>query len=298
MKILVTGGAGFIGSHLVDRLIELGHEVAVIDNLVTGREENVNPKATFYFGHAHNTDLARVVREEQPEMIYHLAGQVSVIDSIRSPRLDMTCNIESMINVIECAELNNVRKIVYTSTCAVYGDTLTLPIRETSAICPLSPYAISKYTAELYLRQSGKDYTIYRFGNVYGTRQRGGAISTIMAYGNNDETFTVYGDGSAVRDYIYVGDVVDGLVQAIDHGDGHTVNLATGKPTTVNDLIMLANDVLPERLRVEFKPARDGEIHLSILDIEQAIRILDWQPKTSVLQGMKEMQKMYDTLVE
>lgn len=228
MKVLVTGGAGFIGSHVVDCLIESGHETVVVDNLATGKASHVHPKAKLYVTDIRSKELKEIVETEKPRVVIHQAAQVSVKRSVDEPLWDAEINILGTLNLLECCRAANVEKLIYASSAAVYGDPVYVGVDERHLIQPLSLYGVSKYTPELYIKVYhhlyGLNYTILRYANVYGPRQdsegEGGVVSIFIDKLLKGEQPIIYGDGEQTRDFVYVTDVAQANVMALTRGDG------------------------------------------------------------------------------
>ena len=245
MKILVTGGAGFIASHVVDALLEAGHDVAIVDNLSTGRRRNINPRARFYEVDIRSPELARVLAEERPEIIDHHAAQMDVRRSIVDPIYDADINVLGSLNVLELARQHGVRKVIYISSGgAVYGEPVYLPCDEDHPIDPLCPYGATKHVVEHYLfmyRQNyGLDYTVLRYGNVYGPRQdphgEAGVVAIFTGLMLAGRQAIINGNGEQERDFVYVGDCVQANLLALNSGSGEIYNVGCGVGTTVNEI--------------------------------------------------------------
>ena len=296
MKILVTGGAGFVGSHIVDLLIEQGHQVAIIDNLSTGKEEHLNAEAVFYRMDLLDDRMPQILLNEKPEVVIHQAAQTQVPKSIQEPVFDANTNIIGTIRLLEACRDAGVRKVVFASTAAVYGNPKYLPIDEQHPICPLSGYGIGKYTAEQYLyiyRQLyGLEYTVLRYANVYGLRQdakgEGGVIAIFIDRIAQGKPIAIFGDGEQTRDYIYVKDIASANVAAIDRGDGEVLNIGTGVSTSINELVELLQQVSGNLIIKEYKTERSGDIKDSSFNNQKAKTILDWEPKTELLEGLRK----------
>lgn len=301
MKVLVTGGAGFIGSHIVDLLIQRGDEVIIIDNLSTGKEEQIHPQARFYCIDLNDPRLIEIVKEEQPDAIVHQAAQIHVPTSVENPVFDATCNIIGTLNVLEACRQANVQKVVYASSAAVYGNPQYLPLDEEHPVQPLSGYGISKHTPEHYLQVYhqlyGLDYTVLRYSNVYGIRQdpqgEGGVISIFLEKIFSGQPLVVFGNGEQTRDYIYVEDVAKANLAALSKGSREIINIGTGVATSLNELIEMFEEITGKELEVKHAPERQGDIKHSLFDIEKAIRLLDWQPKTSIREGLRKTYEYY-----
>ena len=298
MRILVTGGAGFIGSNVADRFIELGHEVAVFDDLSTGFREFVNPRAEFHLGDlADAAAIDRCVRSFEPEIVTHLAAQMDVRKSVTDPLLDARVNVLGSIGLLQACTKHGVRKVVYASTGgALYGEGRHLPATEDHPVNPESPYGASKHTVEHYLYLwkvlHGLDYTVLRYPNVYGPRQNphgeAGVNAIFIGLMLEGKRPRIFGDGNAVRDYLYVSDVVDANVTALERGSGEMLNLGTGVGTSVNDIVRELQGILDFREEAIYEPARAGEIQRIYLDASRARRVLDWSPQVSFSDGLRK----------
>lgn len=272
--MLVTGGCGFIGSHIVDKLIDARYEVAVVDNLSTGKIENIDVnKVSFYECDIVNEAFINVVRDFEPEYIIHQAAQASVPVSISNLLLDTDINIKGSINLIEAARRNKVKKIIFASTAAVYGEPHYLPIDEKHPINPQSPYGLSKYTVEQYLKLAnslyGIDYTILRYSNVYGPRQdatgEGGVVAIFAEKFARRETQTIFGDGEQTRDFIYVEEVADANIKALKNISEKVINISTGKSLSINDLYKKMAEITKSPQKPVYKSERAGDIRNSVL---------------------------------
>ena len=301
MKVLVTGGAGFIGSHIVDRLIGLGHDVIVIDNLCTGKMAFIHPEASFYRVDLRDRGIQEIVEAEQPEVVIHQAAQIDVPTSVKDPLFDAETNILGTLRLLEACRRSGVRKIVYASSAAVYGEPAYLPIDEKHPVDPLSNYGVSKYAPECYLkvykRLYGLDYTILRYANVYGIRQdprgEGGVIAIFLDRVLRNEALTIFGDGKQTRDFVYVGDIADANIRALHRGSGMIFNLGTGVPTSLEKLVGILEEVTEKKLRVEYGPERPGDIRHSHFDIRKAEKWLDWTPRIDLKTGLRMTYKYY-----
>lgn len=301
MKILVTGGAGFIASHIVDKYIELGHEVVVVDNLSTGFKHNVNPKAKFYEIDIRSKELEQVFKNEKPEIVNHHAAQISVPVSVKEPELDAEVNVIGFLNILQNCVKYKVKKVIFISSGgAVYGEAEEYPTTENYDPKPLSPYAIHKYVSEKYLyfyhHQYGLKYTVLRYANVYGPRQiphgEAGVVSIFITnFRDNKKTYLYAFDeepDGMIRDYVFVRDIVNANVLALDRGELDAFNIGTGLETTTGQLyreIALQMNTKVEPVR---KGARPGDIRRSCLNIERAKNEFGWEPKHSLSEGVKE----------
>lgn len=285
MKILVTGGAGFIGSNIVDRYIKLGHKVVIIDDLSNGKKENLNPKAKFYKLDIREDGLERIFKAERPDVVNHHAAQIDLVRSVEDPKLDASINIGGTINIGRNCIKYGVKKLILASSGgAIYGETKS-PAREDVAIRPISPYAINKYAAELYLQYwkavYGIEYTILRYSNVYGPRQVGGDAGVISKFIRNmmaDKPVTIYGNGKQSRDYVYVGDVASANVSALTKGNDNIYNIGTKEETNVNELFKELCKIIDYDKAPRYAPARKGEIFKSVLNAEKAKKELGINP--------------------
>ena len=293
----MTGGAGFIGSNVADRMLALGHDVAVLDNLSSGRREQVDPRVRFY--PADLTDSAAVdacLAEFRPEVVDHHAAQIDVRRSVEDARFDATVNILGSLSLLESCHRHGVRKVVYASTGgALYGEARVLPASEDHPVNPESPYGASKHTVEHYLfiwkLLHGLDYTILRYPNVYGPRQNphgeAGVNAIFIGLMLEGRRPRIFGDGEQVRDYLYVEDVVEANRLALERGSGETVNLGTGIGTSVNDIFRELQRQLGFAGEPIYEPARPGEIQRIYLDATHARQVLGWTPSTSFAEGLR-----------
>lgn len=303
-KVLVTGGAGFIGSHIVEKLLDKGYEVAVADNLSSGNIKNLEKIESIQFFNVDITNyeaLKIVVHTFDPEYIIHQAAQVSVAASVKDVLNDETINIRGSLNVIEIAKNTNVKKIVFASTAAVYGEPEYLPIDALHRTKPMSPYGLSKYTVEKYLEMSKKlyqlDYTILRYSNVYGPRQdakgEGGVVAIFSDKISNDEIPTIFGDGNQTRDFVFVEDVAQANVQALKYGSEKILNVSSSERTTINDLFTSMTKELNKSFVPLYKEERQGDIKDSSLSNKETRAILKWEPNFSLKKGLKKTLNYY-----
>ncbi len=297
MRILVTGGAGFIGSNVADRFIELGHEVAVFDDLSSGFREFVNPKAKFFAGDlADAAVIDRCIAEFRPEIVDHHAAQIDVRKSVTDPVLDARVNILGSIGLMQACTRHGVRKIVYASTGgALYGEGRQLPATEDHPVNPEAPYGASKHTVEHYLYiwklLHGLDYTVLRYPNVFGPRQNphgeAGVNAIFIGLMLEGKRPRIFGDGNAVRDYLYISDVVAGNVLALDKASGEMLNLGTGIGTSVNDIVRELKAIIGFREDAIHEPPRAGEVQRIYLDASRARRVLGWSPQIDFTEGLR-----------
>ena len=299
MKILVTGGAGFIGSHIVDQLVAAQHEVAIVDSLWSeggGKRANLNPKAAFY--HADITDeaaLARVFDEVKPEIVSHQAGQHSVAISTQNPQLDARVNVIGLLNVLTNCTRVGVKKIIFASSGATYGTPVRLPLDEEVPQRPEAPYGITKMVTEYYLRywheSNGLNFTALRYGNVYGPRQdpngEAGVIAIFAKRFLNRQGVRIDWDGEQRKDYVYVEDVARANVLALDHGDNEIFCIGTGNPVSVNEIYELLAKITDYKPEITRAAKRPGDIYLSYFTYSKAERILGWKPTMSFEEGVR-----------
>lgn len=297
MKILVTGGAGFIGSHSCDALIKSGHDVTVMDNLSSGKSENIPREAFFIKEDITKFDFGSFFAENKYDRIIHFAAQIDVRKSVADPLFDLKVNVQGLLNILDSAARNGVGKIVFVSSAGVmYGDTAS-PADEKTFPVPVSPYGVSKLAGEHYLRSYlhnfGLNYTILRFTNVYGPRQdphgEAGVVAIFADQLKSKKQSILYGHGKLERDYVFVGDVVRAVVKAVDSGSsGEIYNISTGVATSVlelfNEMKKHFSDV-PEPLLKETRP---GELRRSVASYAKAQTELGWKPETDLGEGLKK----------
>jgi UDP-glucose 4-epimerase len=296
MKAIVTGGAGFIGSHLVDTLISLGHDVYVVDNLTTGQRRFVNPAATLHVLDVRSPDLKDWIMREKPDVVFHQAAQVDVLQSIRDPMHDTSVNVLGTVNLLQACCEASVGKFIYASSCAVYGDLQEELTKEDSVTSPISYYGISKLTPESYIRVFhqlyGLPYTILRYANVYGPRQtakgEGGVVAIFLNRLKDTLPLLIHGDGEQTRDFVYVKDVVKANIAAIHRGDNETVQVGTATRTSVNTLVATMEGIHGSAIPTGYGPKRPGDIQHSCLDNSKARAVLGWVPAYDVKQGIRE----------
>lgn len=300
MRILVTGGAGLIGSHIVDTYVAAGHEVSILDNLWQeggGKEKNINPKARFY--RVDITDEANVQHifdEVQPEIVNHQAAQHSVAISTKRPQLDASVNILGLLNILTNCTRVGTRKIIFASSGATYGTPARLPIDEEVVQLPESPYGITKMAGEHYLRYwqetHGLTYTAFRYGNVYGPRQdpngEAGVIAIFINRFLTHESIRIDWDGEQQRDFVYVGDVARAHLLALDHGDNSIFCLGRGKGTSVNQLYDILTKIIGYKPEIVRAPKRPGDLYLAYFDCSKAERVLEWKPEVTLEEGLQK----------
>jgi len=310
MKILVTGGAGFIGSHVVDGYIQAGHDVLVVDNLSSGKRSNINPQALFYEMDIRSPEMAELIGKERPDVVNHHAAQMSVPDSVSDPLLDADINIKGLLNILESCAGHKIGKIIFISSGgAIYGEASEYPTSEGCLPQPLSPYAVTKYASEHYLafynHQYGLDFTTLRYANIYGPRQiphgEAGVVAIFMDNLLKGKSSIVHhfpeDDEGMARDYCYVGDVVKANLAALDKGGGDFFNIGTGVGTktlvlykTIYEAFKEVKPGISEDLAAPLLGrARPGDIPRSCLVTEKARRSLGWTPETGLKEGVRKI---------
>jgi len=298
MRALITGGAGFIGSHVVDALVDEGHDVSVIDNLSTGLRENLNPRVKFYkIDIRDKVELKRVFGKDRPEVVFHLAANANVRRSLEDPVYDAENNILGSLNLLRFAQDYGVKKFIFSSTGgAMYGEAERIPTPESYFPDPISPYGLAKLSVEQYLdvwhRLYGLDYAALRYSNVYGPRQNAkgeaGVIAIFTSKMIKDDLVTINGSGKQTRDYIYVSDVVRANLQVLESGVSGTYNIGVGIETSVNEIYDKLGSLLGvETLDVRNPPIK-GELLRSALDCGKAKKFLDWEPQVSLEEGLEK----------
>lgn len=309
MKILVTGGAGFIGSNVVDAYIAAGHEVVVVDNLFSGKRKNLNPGARFYLMDIRSAEISKLFEYERPDVINHHAAQMSVPASVEDPGFDADVNVRGFINVLEAARTNGTKKVIFISSGgAIYGEAEEFPTTENYPPQPLSPYAITKSVSEDYLvfyrHQYGLDYTVLRYANIYGPRQiphgEAGVVAVFMDRLLDGKPSTVYHypeePRGMTRDYCFVGDVTRANLLALDNGNGEAFNIGTGITTHTLDLyntvysavrkkVAGLADELAEPGRGQ---ARPGDLKQSCLNVDKAKKTIGWASEVGLEEGIEK----------
>lgn len=296
MKMVVTGGAGFIGSHLVNGLVNQGYEVHVIDNLTTGDPGRLHSEAILHVTDVNSQQTTAYISVLKPDVVFHLAAQADVQRSIKEPRLDADANVMGTINILEASRKAGVRKIVFASTSGVYGDLKNSQLTEDDPVNPISFYALSKVAGEQYIRLYhrffGLQYTILRYGNVYGPGQtakgEGGVVAVFGDRLRQGAPFHVFGNGEQTRDFIYVKDVVEATLASIQHGDESVLHVSTGTGHTVNSLVDHISRLHPSPIDVNYLPAKNGDILHSCLNNERTRALLQWSPLFSLEEGIEE----------
>tara|TARA_B100000949_G_scaffold168157_1_gene148574 strand:+ start:306 stop:1229 length:924 start_codon:yes stop_codon:yes gene_type:complete len=297
MNILVTGGAGFIGSHVVDAYINDNHNVVIVDDMSRGRKEFINPRATFHQISISDPQLANIMQKESIKVISHHAAQISVSDSVKNPVKDAESNIIGTLQLLQNAVECGVDKFIFASTGgAIYGEQDYFPAREDHPQKPTSPYGLSKLSVEGYLKfykeQYGLKSIIFRYGNVFGPRQNPNGEAGVVAIFNNrllkGQAPIINGDGEQTRDYIFVRDVVNANLLALKLNGSDTFNVGTGQETSVNELTHLILEVAESNIDVQTSKKNNFEQRRSCLDYKKLKRSLNWSPKVSLKEGLSE----------
>lgn len=301
-KILVTGGAGFIGSHTVDTLIKKGANVVIVDNLTTGKKENLNPKAKFYKMNIADLMFEKIFREEKPEIIYHFAFNVLVPKSVENPLFDMD-SIAGSVNILKNAQKYGVKKIIFSSSGFIYGNTKNLPVQEIEPMDSASPYAVAKSTVENYLRffnkAYGLSYIIFRYAAVYGPRQVTGAMADYIRKLSIGQQAEIWGDGTKTRDYVFIDDIVHANLLALnlpfDYPDP-VFNIGTSIETTLNDLYKKIAQLLRKEPKPFYFSDRPGEQVRYSLNYSKFNKATGWQPRFRLEEGLKKILEFQNLL--
>ncbi|PIU82704.1 MAG: UDP-glucose 4-epimerase [Elusimicrobia bacterium CG06_land_8_20_14_3_00_38_11] len=308
LKILVTGGAGFIGSNIADAYIKSGHSVVVVDNLSSGKKENINPKAKFY--EADITDkkqISQIFENEKPDIVNHHAAQIDVRKSVADPVFDAKTNIIGTINLLEISIRQKIKKFIFASSGGVmYGECGKIPPKELQTPRPLSPYGITKHTVEHYLdyysKVYGLKYIIFRYGNVYGPRQDPHGEAGVVAIFCNriltDGEINIFGAGEQKRDYVFVSDIVLANLIALHKGENEIFNIATGRTKSVNNLFCELKKITGYLQKPIYKPPRTGELFKSSLNVKKAQQKLGWRAKIDFNEGLKKTYDYFKSRIE
>ena len=303
MKVLVTGGAGFIGSHIVDALLDKGHSVAVIDDMSTGSTENLNSRARFYKVDVTDANgVEKVFDEERPDLVSHHAAQKDVRRSMAGPAFDVAVNVLGTVNLIALSTKYGATRFIFASTCAVYSEPAYVPMDESHPTEPQSVYGQSKLAAESYLRllceASGLKYKVFRYGNVYGPRQNpkgeAGVVAIFAGQILTGAQPTIFGDGSKTRDYVFVKDIVAANMAATGAvGDSELVNLSCAREVSDYRIFELVREAAGATVDPQYAPKRPGEADKVSLDNTKAARVLDWKPTTTLEDGIRRSVEYY-----
>lgn len=303
MKVLITGGAGFIGSHILAQLQgRRDMDVVVFDNLSSGSKEHVPAGMELVEGDVcDEAAVDALFADHHFDVVIHLAAQTMVPTSVEQPVLDCRINLEGVLHVLEACRIHGTRHILFSSSAAVYGDNLHIPLKETERLVPTSPYGITKMTTEHYLRVYhelyGMDATVFRFANVYGERQgekgEGGVVSIFCKLLSQRQGITVFGDGNQTRDFVYAGDIAQAIIRALPLKGYHTMNVSTGQETSINDLICSFEKAVGYTVPVQYTAPRTGDILRSVLSNETLKRDLGFVPEMDLEEGIRRTYDWY-----
>lgn len=303
MEILITGGAGFIGSHILAQLQgRRDMDVVVFDNLSSGSKEHVPAGMELVEGDiCDEAAVDALFADHHFDAVVHLAAQTMVPTSVEQPVLDCRINLEGVLHVLEACRIHGTGHILFSSSAAVYGDNLHIPLKETERLVPTSPYGITKMTTEHYLRVYhelyGMDATVFRFANVYGERQgekgEGGVVSIFCKLLSQRQGITVFGDGNQTRDFVYAGDIAQAIIRALPLKGYHTMNVSTGQETSINDLIRSFEKAVGYTVPVQYTAPRTGDILRSVLSNEALKRDLDFVPEMDLEEGIRRTYDWY-----
>lgn len=303
MEILITGGAGFIGSHILAQLLgRRDMDVVVFDNLSSGSKEHVPAGMELVEGDVcDEAAVDALFADHHFDAVIHLAAQTMVPTSVEQPVLDCRINLEGVLHVLEACRIHGTGHILFSSSAAVYGDNLHIPLKETERLVPTSPYGITKMTTEHYLRVYhelyGMDATVFRFANVYGERQgekgEGGVVSIFCKLLSQRQGITVFGDGNQTRDFVYAGDIAQAIIRALPLKGCHTMNVSTGQETSINDLIRSFEKAVGYTVPVQYTAPRTGDILRSVLSNEALKRDLGFVPEMDLEEGIRRTYDWY-----
>ncbi|HEY7095618.1 MAG TPA: NAD-dependent epimerase/dehydratase family protein [Terriglobales bacterium] len=304
-KVLITGGAGFIGSHIADACLRLGHDVVVVDDLSTGHRSNLNSDCEFHQLDIRSAELESLFRHHRFEIVSHQAALANVRDAMKNPQIYADVNVRGGVNLLECCKKYGVLKIIYASTAGcVYGEPRYLPVDERHPRVPRDPYGASKASLELYLplyqMNYGLAYTILRYSNVFGPRQdphgEAGVVAIFIGKMLRDMQPVINGNGEQLRDYIYVSDVVRANLAAFAHGNNEIYNLGWGRGTSVNQIFQSLRRILGSEIREVHGPAKLGEIRQIYVDARKAAEQLGWKPEIPLDQGLEQTARYFESM--
>ncbi|HHY19348.1 MAG TPA: NAD-dependent epimerase/dehydratase family protein [Firmicutes bacterium] len=307
MKALVTGGAGFIGSHVAEILKENNHEVLIVDNFSTGKKSNLPKDIPFLEIDICSKELNKAISEFKPDVVFHLAAQIDVQKSLHDPAFDAYVNVVGAVNLLQACQTNKVKKVIYSSSAAVYGEPQSLPVSESHQLMPLSAYGVSKHTVEHYLyvfkNLYNIDYSILRYGNVYGPRQdplgEAGVVAIFTDKILKGQSPMIFGDGEQTRDFVYVKDIARANLLAATTSSSQVVNIATEVETSVNDVFNLLLELTNQKeLKAQTMPSRSGEIRRMVMSTKKAKREIGFESKFSFYEGMKETIEFYKAQID
>lgn len=295
MRVIITGGAGFVASHLADACIARGYKTYIIDNLSTGSRANIPAGAELIQADIALDPIGPLFSKIKPDIVFHLAASASVSVSVKDPLFDQRTNIQGTIQLLEAARQNQVKKVIYASSAAVYGNPCYLPIDEKHPIAPISQYGVSKYVPELYLQTYhhlyNLNFTAFRYANIYGPRQiaagEGGVVAIFTDHVLKGEAISIQGDGEQTRDFIYIDDIIAANLAAIDKGDGGIYNIGMGKAISINELASTLQQVSGKQIEIHRTAPRQGDIRHSHFNVQAAKEALNWEAQISLPDGIK-----------
>lgn len=297
MKVLITGGAGFIGSNIADAVISKKHKAVILDNLSSGNVKNINKKAKFYKADiVDEKNIAKIFKKEKPDIVIHCAAQIDVRKSVADPKYDADINILGSLNILKACVDNKTKKIIFASSGGtIYGECGKKAPDENAFPNPLSPYGIAKHSVENYIKFyseiHGLKYTILRYANVYGPRQdpkgEAGVIAIFALKMLNNEAVTVFGDGKQMRDYVYVSDIVNANIKSLTKADNQIINIGTNEAVPLNYIVKMMSEISNTDKKPVYKPKRDGELFKSFLNNKKAIKFLGWKPEIDIAKGIE-----------
>ncbi len=301
MKVIITGGAGFIGSNIADLLIDKGLEVVIIDNLSHGKKQNINPKAKFYNCDIRDSKILEIFQKEKPQVLIHEAAQISVPNSVDDPINDASINIIGTLNLLEACRKTGVKRVIYPASAAIFGEPEYLPIDEKHPLNMMSGYGVTKHTVEHYLSVYkslyGIDYVALRYANVYGPRQdssgEGGVVAIFSEKLIKNEIPYIYGDGQQIRDFVYVKDVAKANFMALTSGDNEIFNVSTNQKISINDLLNVVNSALGRNIKAVYTDERPGDIRNSYMSYDKIKNALGWTPDYNLEAGIAETIEYY-----
>ncbi|MCP4584044.1 MAG: NAD-dependent epimerase/dehydratase family protein [candidate division Zixibacteria bacterium] len=300
-RALITGGAGFIGSHVADALLDKGFYVEIVDNLYTGLKKNVPGKAVFHEMDIRDAAMDEIFQEGKFDIVYHLAAQMDIRKSVADPAFDAEANIIGGINLLQMCKKYKIKKVVFSSTCASYGEQISFPAPESHPQNPASPYGITKLAFEkylyFYLKEFGLKFVILRYANIYGPRQRsdgeGGVVAIFFERLLAGKKAFIYGDGNQTRDLTYVGDVVNANLMAMDCDRCEAFNVSTGQETTINSLFDIMKDLTGSNQEKIYQPPREGETMRSVLDSSKIRSSMEWRPQHDLQSGLAKTAEFF-----
>jgi len=300
MKILLTGGAGFIGSHIAEAYIEMGHDVIIVDNLITGNRNNIPKGARYFKIDFTSIEFIDLIDQERPNLVNHQAGQTLIHVAVEKPYLDAKINVLGIINLLKGCIKGKVDKIVFASSAGVYGQASKMPITEDTKLMPENPYAITKVVSEHYIRYFCKEhninYTILRYGNVFGPRDTIASDHVITVFTNaflNKKIPVIHWDGKQTKDFIFVKDVASANVSAINKGDNNIFNISSGIPRTINEIYKFISDYFKNTLDPMFGDKRKGDVREAYFNITKAKEQLDWRPNNRFISDLENTIDWY-----